>query len=129
MRTRYEAEHARLGGTARIIERPEASGRAKVGHIDTPDSFVDFRAAVAKRGKYVLSVRYGNGMPDKETANHQVSVNGVSVGQIPYRFSGWDNWSNVFLSVHLDEGANSIRFNKGNRFGEIDCIDLFLIEE
>jgi len=127
--TRYEAEKARLGGTARIIERPEASGYAKVGHINTPESFVEFVVTAKDGGKHCLSVRSGNGMPDKRNSDHEVLVNGDRAGRISYLNSGWDNWSNVFLAVELKKGKNTIRFKKGSDFGEIDCIDVFSIEK
>ncbi len=124
---RYEAEHARLGGLARIIPRPEASNNAKVGYIDSPDSFVTFVVSAAAAGTHILSVRFGNGMPERQLATHKVEVNQAAAGELSYPYSGWDNWSNAFLAVELQKGKNTIRLSKGISFGEVDCLDIFPI--
>ena len=126
---RLEAEKANLGGTARIVTRPEASHKAKVGYIDTPDSYVEFKATVAKAGNHILAVRFGNGTNDRQMASHHVSVNGKAAGELFYPNSGWDNWSNAFMLVELQNGKNSIRFSKGAGFSEIDCLDVFPSEK
>lgn len=126
--TRYEAEKAKLGGVARIIPRPDASGQAKVGYIDSPESFVEFNVVASKAGKHVVSVRCGNGTSDKLVSSHKISVNDTAIGTLSYPNSGWDNWTNVFLSVELKTGNNKLRFSKGDHFVEIDCLDVFPLE-
>jgi hypothetical protein len=122
---RYEAENGALGGTAKVARHPSASKGAKVGYIDTPESYVEFDVKVKAQGTYNLSVRYGNGTAKKVRASHRLSVNGKSLPEVVYENSGWDNWSNVIVQVELESGANKIRFGKGEHFAEIDCIDIF----
>ena len=122
---RYEAEKAKLGGVARTAQHPSASSGTKVGHIDSPDSYVEFTVEAAAPGKRILSVRFGNGTSDKRVASHKVTVNDAAVGELTYPNSGWDNWSNTFLVVELKKGTNRVRFSKGDHFAEIDCLDVF----
>jgi GH43 family beta-xylosidase len=122
---RYEAERARLGGAATILPSPEASGKAKVGSLETPDSFVEFRVTAAAAGTHILAVRFGTGT--RRGASHKVSVNEAAAGEVAYPYSGWDHWSNAFLSVELKQGENTVRFTRGAGFGEIDCLDVFAV--
>ncbi|HQZ68730.1 MAG TPA: family 43 glycosylhydrolase [Planctomycetaceae bacterium] len=122
---RYEAERAKRGGTARIIERPDSSGMAKVGYIDTPQSSVEFTVTAKTESKHVISVRFGNGTERKRVSSHKVTINETFVAELSYPNSGWDNWSNAFMTAELKKGKNTIRFSKGDDFAEIDCIDVF----
>ena len=85
---RYEAEKATLSGVARIVQRPEASNKAKVGYIDTPESYVEFTVAAVKAGKHVVAVRFGNGTEGRQVASHQVSANGKAMEELSYPNSG-----------------------------------------
>lgn len=122
---RYEAERAALGGTARAARHPGASGGAKVGSIDTPESYVEFDVEVKAAGLYNLSVRSANGSAGDAVATHKLSVNGKALRDVRYRNSGRDNWSNVVLRVELAAGSNKVRFGTGEKTAEIDCLDVF----
>jgi len=127
--TRFEGENATFGGTVQAVSSSEASNKSKVVSIDTPESFLDFRVLAESEGKHVLSVRFGNGTVDRKMASHNVLINGDAVGKIFYPHSGWDKWSNAFLSFELQKGENTIRFTKGDGFGEIDSLDVFLLQK
>jgi GH43 family beta-xylosidase len=122
---RYEAETAKLSGAARVVPRPEASSGAKVGHIHTPQSFVEFTATASAAGDHVIAVRFGNGTDARRVASHKVALNGSDLGEVKYPNSGWDHWSNAFVTARLHKGKNVVRFSKGAWNAEIDCIDVF----
>ena len=126
---RYEAENAKMGGVARIAQHASASRGTKVGHIDTPESHVEFTVQATSAGKHIVSVRFGNGTSENRAANHRVSVNDMAMGELKYPNSGWDNWSNAFLVIELKKGSNKIRFSNGDHFAEIDCLDVFSYEK
>jgi GH43 family beta-xylosidase len=123
-RIRIEAETATLTGTARVAAHPGASGGAKVGCIDTPESSMTLRINTPKAGTYALVVRSCNGSGDNAVATHALSVNGGEPYTLRYANAGRDVWSNVFLNVALEAGINSLRFSRRTNFAEIDCIDL-----
>ncbi|KAF3888511.1 MULTISPECIES: family 43 glycosylhydrolase [Nostocales] len=122
---RYQAEDALFTGAAKIISNPNASNGAKVGYIDNPQSNVEFRVRVNKRGTYNMSVRFGNGTEGGKEASHKLYINGKELPALRYVWTGWDNWLNSVIRVQLNTGVNQIRFSKGENFAEIDSIDIF----
>ena len=123
-RDRYEAERAELAGEARVVKQAGASGGALVGRIATPASHLKFTVSAPRAGKYVMAVRFRDGIKNQVASSHRVSVNGVDRGAIGYAPSGRGNWSNALRAVELKEGRNRIRFSKGDGLAEIDCLDL-----
>ena len=123
-RLRIEGESATFTGTARLARHPSCSGGQKVGHIDTGDSSATFPASVDKAGLYLLVIRFGNGTAGGARASHRLAVNDGTSRIVSYENNGWDNWSNAFIPVELKAGKNRLRFERGEGFAEIDCIDL-----
>lgn len=123
-RLRFEAESAMLRGTARAVRVAGASGGAKVGYIDNAESSLTFKVPVETAGDYLLVLRFGNGSPDKSAASHRLTVNDAGEKTIHYENSGWDQWSNAFVTVPLNSGVNRISLGKGDRFAELDCLDV-----
>jgi arabinan endo-1,5-alpha-L-arabinosidase len=105
-----------------------ASNGAKVGYIDTPESYVEFSVQVKNPGLYNMSIRFGNGSHDRKDATHQLFINGKEIQAIKYGWAGWDNWLNTLIRVPLNAGMNKIRLRKGEEFAEIDCIDIFSLK-
>jgi hypothetical protein len=103
-----------------------ASGGAKVGHIDNTESFVDFVVNVEATGTDTIGVCFGNGTGRRST--HHITMNGNDPTVVNYPNGMWDNWSNTCLPVDLDAGINTIRFNKGEGLAEIDCIDVVMVD-
>lgn len=122
---RLEAEAARHTGKVKSAPLKWASGKAKVGHLDTADSSVRFSARAASAGPHVMSVRFSNGTANKAAATHRVTVNSGAEQIVRYPNSGWDKFSNAFLEIQLERGMNTIVFQKGEGFAELDCIDLW----
>ena len=103
-----------------------ASGGAKVGHIDNAESFIEFVVNVEATGTYIIGVRFGNGTGRRST--HHITMNGNDPTVVNYPNGMWDNWSNTCLPVDLNAGTNTIRFNKGKGLAEIDCIDVVMVD-
>ena len=124
LHVRYEAESAQLGGSSRIYQRAGASGMSKVGRINTPQSYLEFAPTAKADGKHDLIVRFANGSERHQTSSHEVIINEKPVGEISYPNTGWDKWSNAFMTVELKQGKNTIRFKKVKESAELDCIDI-----
>ncbi|MFE4621225.1 family 43 glycosylhydrolase [Streptomyces sp. NPDC056747] len=123
----YEAELA-LVHRATVREARKAWGGRAVGHIDEPDSFVEFRVFAASPGRHTLTVRYGNGSLDASdapaAASHLLTVNGTGAGAVDYPYTGWDEWSPREVPVDLREGWNTLRLTKGERYTELDAVEV-----
>ncbi|GJF33805.1 hypothetical protein KNE206_65050 [Kitasatospora sp. NE20-6] len=121
--TRWEAEnpayatvhHADLPGT------PTASGGAKAGHIDYADSSLEYRINAPYTGTYRMYVRAGNGMGT--WCSHLLTVGGGPATTVAHPPLGWDEWSLRGLDVRLVQGANTLRFTRGDCYAEIDAVD------
>ncbi|PTM58457.1 family 43 glycosylhydrolase [Desmospora activa] len=123
-RDRYEAEHARLGGGARVIYHTSASNGAKVGYIDNPGDYLEFTVNVPVAGYYILVARTDNGTSNRDWAILNMSVNGGPNQNFYVAYSGWDNWTNATAKVYLNAGDNTIRYTHNTNFAEVDCIDI-----
>ncbi|MBD0379471.1 family 43 glycosylhydrolase [Paenibacillus sedimenti] len=122
---RYEAEKALLGGNARLINHPNASGGVKAGYIDTVNDYVQFTVNVGSDGWYNLIARTDNGTSGKPWATLKLSVNGGAASDFHITYSGWDHWTNASARVFLNRGNNTLRFTHGSNYAEVDCIDIF----
>ncbi|EFU39099.1 Alpha-N-arabinofuranosidase [Paenibacillus vortex V453] len=122
--TRYEGEVGAFGGVAYASGSPNSSGGLKAGHIDTPESYVEFSVHAASAGEYILLARTANGTAGGNWSNLLLSVN----SGVPSRFhitnKGWENWGLSTARVQLKAGVNQIRFSKGEGYGEIDFFDI-----
>jgi GH43 family beta-xylosidase len=123
-RIRIEAETAVLTGTARVTAHPSASGGAKVGGIQTSDSSATLEINVPASARYSLVIRSSNGSQRRAAATHRLTVNGSEPQAVRYENAGWNVWSNVFLTVELKAGVNSIRITQGENAAEVDCVDV-----
>ncbi|MEV6394724.1 family 43 glycosylhydrolase [Streptomyces sp. NPDC051907] len=123
----YQAENARVHNALVRDAVGAGDGRA-VGHIDHPDSYVEFAVFAASAGAHTLSVRFGNGSLDgagsPAAASHRLSVNGRDAGVVAYPHTGWDRWDTVQAALTLRDGWNTVRLAKGELYTELDSIDV-----
>lgn len=119
---RYQAETARLWGTSRLAR---VGSTVKVGHIDTPDSGVEFAVRANRAGPHILSVRFANGTDRGAVATHRVRVNQATEYTLRYPNGGWDRASNSLITIELKRGLNSVALQKGEGFAELDSIDVW----
>lgn len=124
-RARIECETGRVAGTARVVRpEPSASGGAKVGYVDTPESLVEVRSWAARSGFYMLVARCGNGTAGDPWARYRLSVNGTQGRELRVAPSGWNRWGTVGTRVWLRAGMNRIRITRVEHYAEWDCVDL-----
>ncbi|WP_342479684.1 family 43 glycosylhydrolase [Paenibacillus sp. FSL F4-0097] len=124
MHTRYEAEKGTFGGDAYASSSPKGSGGLKAGHIDTPDSYVEFSVDTVAAGEYILLARTANGTAGGNWSNFQLSVNAGPSSPFYITNKGWENWGLSTARIQLKAGMNKLRFTKGEGYGEIDFIDI-----
>ncbi|MDX3103881.1 LamG-like jellyroll fold domain-containing protein [Nonomuraea angiospora] len=121
--TVYEAESARLAGTAKASPLSlSGGGSAVTGVGGTPGNAntltFDVRAAAA--GTYAMRVRYSN--PEQSPATHynpdplarhaDISVNGAAAQRVlfPHTFHENNFWE-LTVPARLKKGANTVRFS------------------
>ncbi|MFD6986338.1 glycosyl hydrolase, partial [Streptomyces sp. NPDC059956] len=126
-KARHQAENARVH-RAIVRAAPSAQGDRAVGHIDHPDSFVEFDVFAASGGHHTLTLHFGNGSLDHTGAptasSHLLSVNGSAAGAVHYPHSGWDTWRTARAPLTLREGWNTVRLGKGEWYAELDSVDV-----
>ncbi len=126
--TRFEAEQTAnaviSGDPTRRTQITSASGGAKVGYIDLPDSFVKFTFQVGTGGTYRIRARGANGMGTECT--HNVSANGGTAVAMKYPSYGWDLLGTSAVDLELKVGPNTVTFGKGECYTELDAIDISL---
>lgn len=126
--TRYEAENGTLTD-ARVVSDPSASGVAKVGGMDHPDSSVTVQVQADHNGPVTLGVRFANGSLD--AANNPVqssdtlTVNGSSKQALTFAHTGWGNWQTLEARVPLTRGLNTVTITRGAYYAEIDAVDAY----
>jgi hypothetical protein len=125
---RYEAEDA-ASNRANAFYGSYASEGRYIGQIDFADSYVEFGGVMAEAaGAYQLEIGYANGTGAVST--HHLTINGADAGVIQYApTGGWINAVPNFgyrktttVNVMLEQGANTIRFTKGDGYAELDYI-------
>ncbi|MET9887341.1 family 43 glycosylhydrolase [Streptomyces sp. NPDC006430] len=125
----HQAENARVQHALVRDAAGAFEGRA-VGGIDHPDSFVEFSVFAASSGPHAFWVRYANGSRDTADrpapASHVLTVNGraTTPGRVEYPYTGWDAWQKTEVSVPLHQGWNTVRLAKGERYAELDCVEV-----
>jgi len=120
----YEAESAEVTD-AHIVAKGVWSSGGYVGNINNPDSSVVFQRVHADTaGRYILGVRYADGL--NTPATHQLTVNGAAAGTVAYApTGGWGDaggWAVTHATVTLQPGDNVIGLSKGDGFAELDFI-------
>ncbi|MFJ9587832.1 family 16 glycoside hydrolase [Streptomyces acidicola] len=127
--TRYEAEEARLTGTAGIdTDHAAYSGSGFVDRYSTEGkAATTFDVTVPKAGTYDVNLRYSNGPnPFQGTKSLSLYVNGAKDRQTKLASTGdWDTWSTQTESLDLRAGHNTISYRFGS--GDTGHVNLDLI--
>lgn len=123
-RTRYEGESATFGGGAYASASPTGSGGSKAGHIDLADSYAQYTITVPTSGTYLLSARTANGTSGLDWSTLRLSVDGGAATDFFITNKGWENWGLSTQLLQLSAGNHTVRFSKGNGYGEIDFFDV-----
>ncbi|MBY0010993.1 family 43 glycosylhydrolase [Paenibacillus typhae] len=121
---RYEGEEAAFGGAAYASSSQNSSGGMKAGHIDTPESYVEFSVKAEEAGQYILLARTANGTAGGGWSHLLLSVNSYAPSHFNITNKGWENWGLSTARIQLNAGTNTLRFAKGDGYGEIDFIDI-----
>lgn len=79
---------------------------------------------VPSAGEYILLARTANGTAGGGWSHLLLSVNGGPSSQFHITNKGWENWTLSTARIHLNAGENTIRFTKGEGYGEIDFFDI-----
>ncbi|MFJ2259265.1 family 16 glycoside hydrolase [Streptomyces sp. NPDC087844] len=112
--TLYEAEEARLTGTAGIAtDHTGYSGSGFVARYNTEDKVgTAFDVQVKKSGTYDVNLRYSNGPnPFEGTKSLSLYANGKKLRQVKLAStSNWDTWSTQTEKVTLRKGNNTISY-------------------
>ncbi|MFE9169827.1 family 16 glycoside hydrolase [Streptomyces kebangsaanensis] len=112
--TRYEAEEARLTGTAGInTDHVGYSGSGFVDRYATEGKVATtFDVTVPKAGAYDVNLRYANGPnPFRGTKSLSLYANGKKMRQTKLASTGdWDSWSTRTEKLVLRAGHNTIAY-------------------
>ncbi|WP_265446759.1 CBM35 domain-containing protein [Acetivibrio straminisolvens] len=130
---RYEAEYARISGTATVVHGKHTgySGTGFVeGYAGSNNASTNFVVTADKDGYYNVTLRYSagpySGAPN--TRYLRMVVNGglhrdIACNQTP----DWNTWANVTIKVFLQAGINRLDF-KAFASDESDCVNIDYIE-
>ncbi|CAM5576991.1 hypothetical protein SHIRM173S_06141 [Streptomyces hirsutus] len=118
--TRYEAEEARLTGTAGV--NTDHVGHSGSGFVDRyateGKAGTTFDVTVPKSGTYDVGLRYSNGPnPFRGTKSLSLYVNGKKLRQTQLPpTDDWDSWSTRTERLTLRAGSNTVsyRFDAGD---------------
>ncbi|MGC9380748.1 family 16 glycoside hydrolase [Streptomyces sp. MH13] len=112
--TLYEAEEARLTGTAGVdTDHVGYSGSGFVDRYDTEGkAATTFDVTVPKSGTYDVGLRYSNGPnPFEGTKSLSLYANGKKVRQTELASTGdWDSWSTQTERLRLRAGHNTVSY-------------------
>jgi hypothetical protein len=132
-KNRYEAEYARISGTAKVAyyNHTGYSGTGFVeGYSGSNNASTNFVVTADKDGYYNVILRYSAGPLEgaPNTRYLRMVVNGglhrdVACNQT----SDWDTWENVSTKVFLQAGINRLDF-KAYTSDESDCVNIDYID-
>ncbi|WP_404191765.1 family 16 glycoside hydrolase [Streptomyces tauricus] len=112
--TLYEAEEARLTGTAGIAtDHTGYSGSGFVARYNTEGKVgTTFDVQVKKSGTYDVNLRYSNGPnPFEGTKSLSLYANGKKLRQVKLAStSNWDSWATQTEKVALRKGNNTLSY-------------------
>ncbi|WP_117215033.1 CBM35 domain-containing protein [Allorhizocola rhizosphaerae] len=124
--TRYEAESA--PATCSGVIASNHAGYSGTGFCDGTNAVgaaVQFTVNAAAAGTATLAVRFANGTTASRPAD--VAVNGVTVLSVSFEGTGaWPTWATKTLTVSVNAGSNTVRFNPttANGMPNVDHLDL-----
>lgn len=125
---RFQAETG-VVTDARVVADSAASGLAKVGGLDNPDSSVAVEVYADRTGPWTLGIRYDNGSLDSTNmavaATDAVTINGRPQRDLVLPNTAWGNWQTAEYSAWLKRGWNTVQLTKKTYYSEIDAIDLY----
>ncbi|MEV6820369.1 CBM35 domain-containing protein [Nocardiopsis dassonvillei] len=124
--TRYEAEGSSASCNGSIeTEWPGYSGDGFCDTENEEGAHVQFSVNASASGTATLTVHFANGTSSTRPAD--VLVNGSRAASVSFEGTGdWDEWTTKTLTVQLDEGANTIRFDPTGSQGmpNVDYLDV-----
>ncbi|WP_444963187.1 CBM35 domain-containing protein [Nocardiopsis sp. M1B1] len=124
--TRYEAEGSSASCNGSIeTEWPGYSGDGFCDTENEEGAHVQFSVNASVSGTATLTVHFANGTSSARPAD--VLVNGSRAASVSFEGTGdWDEWATKTLTVQLDEGANTIRFDPTGSQGmpNVDYLDV-----
>ncbi|BDI32683.1 hypothetical protein CCAX7_47340 [Capsulimonas corticalis] len=131
----FEAENGVITNSV-VSSNSAASNGQYVGGMVNANSSVKFTVNVPVAGYYPIFASYANasvdGAGNPQGATHNVVVNGGAAVPISYAYTGlWGVNAAAFTQdyvsgvvVRLNAGVNTIQFNLGNMFAELDKITI-----
>jgi hypothetical protein len=119
----YEAESGTLLGRAAVASCTACSGGKKVGSLYQGGAVELGNVSVTAGGAYQMVVAYTAG---DSTRSLRWSVNGGAISTLPAPSTGgWDTPGTRTVTVTLNSGANTIKFDSGDSYSpDIDKITL-----
>ncbi|CAM5531999.1 CBM35 domain-containing protein [Streptomyces aurantiogriseus] len=124
--TRYEAESSPAVCTGTIdSDWSGYSGSGFCNATNTTGAYAQFTVNAPAAGTATLSVRFANGATTARPA--ALIVNGSTVQTPSFEATGaWSTWATKTLTVPLNAGSNTIRFNPTTSVGlpNIDYLDV-----
>ncbi|MCT9075130.1 right-handed parallel beta-helix repeat-containing protein [Streptomyces fulvoviolaceus] len=123
---RYEAETSPAVCTGAIeSEYAGYSGTGFCNGTNATSGYAQFTVTAPAAGTATLAVRFANGTTTARAAN--VVVNGTTATAASFESTGaWTGWTTKTLTVPVNAGSNTIRFNptSANGLPNIDCLDV-----
>ncbi|MEV0150213.1 MULTISPECIES: carbohydrate-binding protein [unclassified Nonomuraea] len=124
--TRYEAESSPAVCTGTIDSNWSGySGGGFCNGTNATGAYVQFTANAGAAGTATLGLRFANGTTSARSAG--LIVNGSTVQSVSFEATGaWNTWVTKTLTVPVNSGSNTIRFNPttSNGLPNIDYIDV-----
>ena len=125
------------GGTFDESDKPNASGNAVIGSLNTAGNVIVFKATAASAGKAIIAVRMASNASQGTAATtfspaiFTVTVNGTEITYEGQEVAGGTTYNDVFGDVVIGEvdlvaGENTIVITvvDANNMGNIDCLKI-----
>jgi hypothetical protein len=124
--TRYEAETSPAVCTGTIDSNHAGfSGSGFCNGDNATNAFAQVTVTASAAGSATLGVRFANGTTASRAAS--LIVNGATTQSVSFEGTGaWTTWVTKTLTVNLNAGSNTIRFNPTSSGGlaNIDYVDV-----